>query len=141
MISPQLDWQNAPDNTDSFALIVDDETSPCGTGAEACVHWNLFNIDGTVTSLLEDVSPSNVVAKGGASSVIEGQTYAGTNDYDGPCPPAGNAHTYFFTIYALSADHPTMTQSLSLTRSEFEAEYADTILGQAQINGTFSSGD
>ena len=139
--SPQLSWQNAPENTDSFALIVDDETAPCGTGANACVHWNLFNIDGTVSSVVEDVSPSNVVAKEETSGVLEGQTYAGTNDYDGPCPPPGNAHTYYFTVYALSADHPTMTGSVSLTSSEFEAQYADTIIGQAQTTGTFSSGD
>lgn len=36
--SPQLSWQNAPENTDSFVIIVDDETAPCGTGANACVH-------------------------------------------------------------------------------------------------------
>jgi Raf kinase inhibitor-like YbhB/YbcL family protein len=105
------------------------------------VHWNLFNIDGTVSSVVEDVSPSNVVAKEETSGVLEGQTYAGTNDYDGPCPPPGNAHTYYFTVYALSADHPTMTGSVSLTSSEFEAQYADTIIGQAQTTGTFSSGD
>ena len=44
--SPQVSWRNVPDNTESFALIIDDETAPCGTDANACVHWNLFNIDG-----------------------------------------------------------------------------------------------
>jgi hypothetical protein len=34
-----------------------------------------------------------------------------------------------------------MTGSVSLTSSEFEAQYADTIIGQAQTTGTFSSGD
>ena len=137
--SPQLSWQNAPENTDSFVLIVDDETAPCGTGAEACVHWNLFNIDGSVSSLTEDVSTGEIVDEGGTSSVVEGLTYADTNDYEGPCPPPGNAHTYFFKIYALSSDHPEMEAAQSLTSSDFEADHGSHILGEAEINGTFSS--
>lgn len=137
--SPQLAWQNAPENTDSFVIIVDDETAPCGTGANACVHWNLFNIDGSVSSLTEDVSPADIVDVGGYSSVVEGLSYANTNDYEGPCPPAGGAHTYYFKIYALSSDHPELEQAQSLTSSEFEADHASHILGEAEISGTFSS--
>ena len=137
--SPQLSWQNAPENTDSFVIIVDDETAPCGTGANACVHWNLFNIDGSVSSLMEDVSPAEIVDEGGNSDVVEGLTYANTNDYEGPCPPAGNEHTYYFKIYALSSDHPEMEQAQSLTSSEFEADHASHILGEAEISGTFRS--
>ena len=140
--SPQLAWQNAPDGTDSFAIIIDDETPPCETsGDNACVHWNLFNIDSSVSSLVEDVSPSDVVDEGGVSSVIEGQTYAGTNDYEGPCPPPGETHMYFFTIYALSADHPEMSESMSFTTSEFTTEYDGTILAQAGMYGDFPGGD
>lgn len=135
--SPQLSWQNAPDGTDSFALIMDDETPPCGASDDACVHWNLFNIDSTVSSLLEDVSPADIVDEGGVSSVIEGQTYAGTNDYEGPCPPPGDSHVYFFTVYALSADHPEMTEDMSFTTSEFTAAYDSTILAFAGMYGSF----
>lgn len=137
--SPQLTWQNVPDNTERFALIIDDETAPCGTDANACVHWNLFNLDKSITGLVEDVSPSDLVDEDGYSAVIEGLTYASTNDYEGPCPPSGNSHTYFFTLYALSAEQPTMTRLDALTRSEFEEAYAGNILGQAQITGTYSN--
>jgi Raf kinase inhibitor-like YbhB/YbcL family protein len=136
--SPQLSWLNPPADVSSFALIVDDETAPCGTDANACVHWNLFNIDESISALTEDVDPSALVDASGFSSAVEGLTYDGTNDYEGPCPPPGNAHTYTFTLYALSADQPTMTRLDALTRSEFEEAYAANVLAQARLTGTFS---
>jgi Raf kinase inhibitor-like YbhB/YbcL family protein len=136
--SPQLSWLNPPADVSSFALIVDDETAPCGTDANACVHWNLFNIDESISVLTEDVDPSALVDASGFSSAVEGLTYDGTNDYKGPCPPPGNAHTYTFTLYALSADQPTMTRLDALTRSEFEEAYAANVLAQARLTGTFS---
>jgi Raf kinase inhibitor-like YbhB/YbcL family protein len=136
--SPQLNWLNPPADVSSFALIVDDETAPCGTDANACVHWNLFNIDESISALTEDVDPSALVDASGFSSAVEGLTYDGTNDYEGPCPPPGNAHTYTFTLYALSADQPTMTRLDALTRSEFEEAYAANVLAQARLSGTFS---
>ncbi|NCF45365.1 MAG: YbhB/YbcL family Raf kinase inhibitor-like protein [Proteobacteria bacterium] len=137
--SPQLSWLNAPSASASFALIIDDETAPCGTDANACVHWNLFNINASITALVEDVDPATLVDATGFSTAIEGLTYAGSNDYEGPCPPAGNEHTYTLMLYALSADQPTMTRLDALTRSEFEEAYAGNILGQAGITGRFSN--
>ena len=128
-----------PDNTDSFALIIDDETAPCGTDANACVHWNLFNIDASIDGLIEDVDPMTLVDANGASSAVEGITYTGTNNYEGPCPPGGNEHTYHFVLYALSDSQPEMTRLDALTRSEFEEAYSENILGQANLTGTFSS--
>ena len=136
--SPQLSWLNAPAATGSYALIIDDETAPCGSDANACVHWNLFNIDATVEHLVEDVDPATLTDSTGFSDVVEGLTYAGTNNYEGPCPPQGNTHTYTFVLYALSTDQPRMTRLDALTRSEFEEAYADNILAQATITGTFS---
>ena len=137
--SPQLSWRNVPDDTDSFALIIDDETAPCGTDADACVHWNLFNIDASIGGLIEDVDPSTLVDTNGGSNAVEGLTYAGTNNYEGPCPPGGNEHTYHFALYALSEDQPNMTRLDALTRSEFEEAYSENILGQANLTGTFSN--
>ncbi|MEL0047803.1 MAG: YbhB/YbcL family Raf kinase inhibitor-like protein [Gammaproteobacteria bacterium] len=136
--SPQLSWQNAPAGTSSFALVVDDETAPCGTDANACVHWNLFNINGSIDALAEDLDPSTLVDVSGFSSAVEGLTYAGTNDYEGPCPPPGNAHTYTFTLYALNANQPTLTRLDALTRSEFEEAYAANVVAQATLTGTFT---
>ena len=95
-------------------------------------------LDVELARLTEDVDPTTLVDANGASSAIEGLTYAGTNNYEGPCPPGGNEHTYHFALYALSENQPTMTRLDALTRSEFEEAYSGNILGQANLTGTFS---
>src|SRR5207248_6808791 len=72
---PPLSWKNAPADTKSFALIVDDPDAPKGD----FVHWVLFNIPSSVHDLPE----------GGS---LAAGTAMGTNDqgkvgYAGPCPP------------------------------------------------------
>lgn len=39
---PSLLWENTPPETESFALIMDDETFKSGDGATK--HWSVFNI-------------------------------------------------------------------------------------------------
>jgi Raf kinase inhibitor-like YbhB/YbcL family protein len=129
--SPQYSWSNPPTGTSSYAIIMDDETPPCGTGAEACVHWALYNLPSSTTSLVSNVDVSTI------DGAVEGYTYdAATIDYAGPCPP--NAHTYNTTVYALGAGMSTIGANTSWTSSTFEAEYSDSIIGQAEITGTFT---
>ena len=75
--SPQISWLNAPRETAGFALFIDDETAPCGTCADACVHWNLLNIDASISALEEDVEPATLVDARGFSAAVEGLTYVG----------------------------------------------------------------
>lgn len=128
--SPQFTWTNAPADTASFAIIMDDETPPCGTDADACVHWALFNIPSTVTSVAENVDVSTI------NGAVEGFNYIPTSDYAGPCPP--NAHVYHTTVYALDANMATIGENASFTSSEFEAAYSANILDHADISGTFT---
>ena len=51
-ISPELNWANAPEGTNSFALIFDDPDAPGGTW----VHWVLYNIPADKEGLLEGAS-------------------------------------------------------------------------------------
>jgi Raf kinase inhibitor-like YbhB/YbcL family protein len=91
-VSPPLQWTGAPDNTVSFALICDDPDAPRGTW----VHWVLFNLPADVQSLAEalprDAHP------GGA---IQGTNDFRRTGYDGPSPPPGKPHRYYFKVYAL----------------------------------------
>lgn len=128
--SPQFSWTNSPADTAKYALIMDDETSPCGTGSLACVHWALFNIPASNTSLVSDVDTSTI------DGSVEGNTYIPTTDYEGPCPPS--AHIYKTTVYALDSSMVAISANASFTRSTFESEYADNILDQAEITGTFT---
>jgi Raf kinase inhibitor-like YbhB/YbcL family protein len=87
-ISPALIWSEFPAETKSFAIAVTDPDAPAGTW----VHWLVYNIPGTKTSIAEGEIPG-----------IEVNNDFGKKNYGGPCPPSGT-HRYYFTIYALSTD-------------------------------------
>ena len=128
--SPQYNWTNPPVDTAGYALIMDDETPPCGTGSQACVHWALFNIPASIVSLESDIDISTI------DGTVEGFSYIPTTDYEGPCPPS--VHTYKTTVYALSSTMVAVPANSSFTRSTFESEYSGSILDQAEITGTFN---
>jgi hypothetical protein len=58
------------------------------------IHWILYNIPTTVTSL-----DQGAAAPAGASF---GLNDSGNAQYDGPCPPTGENHTYQFKVWALT---------------------------------------
>lgn len=89
--SPPLSWHNAPEKTQSFALIVEDPDAPGGVWT----HWILFNIPAKITSL----DAGSPVPEGAAN----GQNSWGGLGYRGPCPPIG-AHRYVFKLYALDKE-------------------------------------
>lgn len=86
-ISPELHWSGAPENTKSFALIVDDPDAPAGTW----IHWLICDIDSNIDAISENSVPP------GSKQV---RNDFGKRDYGGPCPPSGK-HRYFFRLHAL----------------------------------------
>jgi Raf kinase inhibitor-like YbhB/YbcL family protein len=91
-ISPPLEWVNAPENTESLALIVDDPDAPVRTWD----HWVLYNLPAASNSLRENV-PGDPELQDGSR---QGLNSWGRLGYGGPCPPSGT-HRYFFRLYAL----------------------------------------
>jgi Raf kinase inhibitor-like YbhB/YbcL family protein len=126
-LSPPLSWSHVPKGTQSLVLIVDDPDAPTRTW----VHWVLYNIPGSRTSLPEGVRLSQDVSEFGS----QGYTDFGRPGYGGPCPPSGGAHRYFFKIYALD-------QSLNLpqnpTKEDVEQAMEGHILGLGQLMGKYS---
>jgi Raf kinase inhibitor-like YbhB/YbcL family protein len=94
-LSPPLSWTGAPEDTRSFALIVDDPDAPAGTW----VHWVLYNLPGSTTRLPEAASGADTLPP----PTLEGVNGWGRSDYGGPCPPSGT-HRYFFRLYALNTE-------------------------------------
>ena len=86
-ISPTLSWQGEPAGTKSFALIAEDPDAPNG----AVIHWVVYDIPATVHEL------PNTLPDG----IRQGKNSMGRNAYNGPCPPPGNPHRYYFKLYAL----------------------------------------
>jgi Raf kinase inhibitor-like YbhB/YbcL family protein len=111
-ISPPLSWSGAPAGTKEFALILDDPDANFN-GRGPFVHWVIYKIPGTATSLPEAVPMGATIQATGLSGAING--LSGFNafqragqppavpGYRGPAPPPGAPHHYHFTVYALSA--------------------------------------
>jgi Raf kinase inhibitor-like YbhB/YbcL family protein len=132
-ISPPLRWSGAPEQTRSLALIVDDPDAPDPAAPKRVyVHWVLYDIPASVTTIDEDGEPRAV--KAGAR---QGNNDWGRTGYGGPCPPIGR-HRYFFKLYALD----TMLGDLGTpTKRDLEGAMQGHVLGSAELMGTYQRGE
>nr|WP_315595006.1 YbhB/YbcL family Raf kinase inhibitor-like protein [uncultured Cupriavidus sp.] len=95
--SPALQWQGAPEGTQSFALTLYDPDAPTGSGFW---HWIVFDIDSSVTQLAAGVGSADVNDR--STSGTQAANDYGLAGYGGPLPPVGlPAHRYIFTVHAL----------------------------------------
>lgn len=124
--SPPLEWNGVPANTATFAIIMDDPDAPAGTW----VHWVLWNLPASAQSIPEGVAKSEQLADGSR----QGQNDFRKIGYNGPCPPPGKRHRYFFRLYALDAK---LDLAPGATRQELDAAMKGHILGEAEYMGTF----
>jgi Raf kinase inhibitor-like YbhB/YbcL family protein len=95
--SPHLHWENAPAETQSFAVTILDLDAPTGNGFW---HWVVFNIPTSVSELKSnagDITKNLLPAE-----AIQSNTDTGTPGYVGAAPPEGPAHRYLITVHALS---------------------------------------
>jgi Raf kinase inhibitor-like YbhB/YbcL family protein len=125
--SPALSWSGAPVGTQSFALIMHDPDAPRAGGF---THWVMFNIPPSSTGLSADVPKQAALSDG----TVQGNNGAGNPGYAGPCPPAGPAHHYEFTLYALDQ---MLTLSAGATKDQLENAISGHILAQNQLTGLF----
>jgi len=127
--SPELSWSDAPGNSKSFVLIVDDPDAPDPRAPKMTwVHWVLYNIPVSCTGLPEGV----------ASSKLPAGTREGINDwnrkgYGGPCPPIGR-HRYFHKLYALDTELPDLGAP---TKETLLAAMEGHVLEMVELTGTY----
>jgi len=124
--TPPLEWKDAPAHTASFALIMDDPDAPAGTW----VHWVLWNLPPTAHALAEGVPKRDSLNDG----TRQGQNSNHKTGYDGPCPPAGQTHRYFFRLYALDE---MLQLSPNASRSDLDGAMKGHILAETEHVGTF----
>ena len=127
---PHFSWKGYPDNTKCFAIIMDD-TDAIPVVGHIFVHWNVFNIPSTITSINEG---QKIIE----SSAI-GMNHFKRKDYAGPCPPKGTTHTYATNIYALKQRLDNIDTNTPYTRMKFESLFKLDILNVAGIIGIYSS--
>jgi hypothetical protein len=128
--SPPLVWHDPPPGTRSFVLIVDDPDAPDPAAPKRVwVHWLLYDIPATCTSLAEDVGKA-VLPDGTCVAINDGDV----SRYEGPCPPIG-VHRYFFTLYALDAVLPDL--GATARRADLERAMQEHVLAKTQLMGRY----
>lgn len=148
-VSPPLRWSGAPEGTTSFVLLVRDlDTLPPG-GGDDLVHWLVWNIPGSTTSLPEGVPQGNAPAPaqgGGFGGAPRPPTdgprqISGTGPYyRGPAAPAaGPPHHYVFEIFALDTwvDVPAVGQSPAATRAAVMTAMSGHLRAKGTLFGTY----
>lgn len=125
-LSPALAWQGVPEGTGTFALIVDDPDAPVGLW----VHWVVFDLPVAVTGLAQGQARTGVLANGGR----QGRNSWSRLGWNGPSPPPGRPHRYFFKLYALSG---TLGLEPGATAQAVTAAMKGKILAETSLMGTY----
>jgi Raf kinase inhibitor-like YbhB/YbcL family protein len=95
-VSPALTWTNVPAGTQSFVIhFHDPDVSKNNTIADQ-VHWLMWNMPATLTSLPEGVPMGAQLPDGSRQISATGSVYRGPG-----APANGPYHHYTFEIYAL----------------------------------------
>jgi Raf kinase inhibitor-like YbhB/YbcL family protein len=120
-VSPALTWTDVPAGTESIVLLVEDPDAP---KPQPFVHWLVYNIPPSTTSIAEGQPPTGVVGTNGTGSI----------GYYGPKPPSGTHH-YHFKVFAVD-------RQLSLKEGASKEDVMKAIdyhtLGQGEIVATYS---
>ena len=135
-LSPPLAWSGAPDSTQSFVLIVHDPDAAIGDGLDDVLHWMVWGIPGTATSLPEGVPQGPQLADGMRQISVSGPYYRGP-----AAPASGPVHHYLFELYALDTPinvPPTDNNApVALRRAAVVAALAGHVRGKAAMVGLF----
>jgi Raf kinase inhibitor-like YbhB/YbcL family protein len=127
-VSPRVEWQGAPADTRSFALIVEDPDAPRGTFR----HWAAYDIDPDVSWLGEGAGSGELGAP-----IRQATNDFGNAHYDGPQPPPGHGtHHYHFRLFALNVERLDLPDDASA--SDVLSAAMDNAIAEADVVGTFS---
>jgi Raf kinase inhibitor-like YbhB/YbcL family protein len=127
--SPMLTWTGALTGTQSFAVVLTDQTI-------SMAHWVIYDIPASATGLPPAIeNTSDPASVPGAHQIVS--IHAGTIGYYGPCPPNPPAHMYQFAVYALDvATLPGV--SAQSTRPETVAAVVAHRLNSGTLTGLFA---
>ena len=130
-ISPELSWSGAPDNTKEFVIICDDPDAPT---AEPWVHWVIYGIPGSASSLPTTLPPQPILNKVG--NALQGRNSWNTIGYRGPLPPPGSGnHHYHFSIFALDK---ALGLKPGLSKNDVMKQIGGHVIGKSTITGIYS---
>jgi Raf kinase inhibitor-like YbhB/YbcL family protein len=125
-LSPALAWTRIPVETRSFALICDDPDAPRGTW----LHWLLYGLAAEAAELGRGVPRHPELPSGARQGIND----SGNVGYDGPCPPPGKPHRYFFRLYALDI---VLNLPPGINRADLEDAMRGHVLAVGTLMGTY----
>jgi Raf kinase inhibitor-like YbhB/YbcL family protein len=141
-VSPPLAWDNVPDGTRSFVLIMHDLDNITPQDTDGFVHWMLWNIPKDERALPEAIPAAEEGPRGTKQISSSGPYYRGP-----AAPAAGPVHHYAFELYALSGTvdvssqnivhgtGPAMSAFPATTEAAVRAAMDGKILGKATLVG------
>ncbi len=90
-MSPAFVISSPPERAQALVVVLED-SEPGRTGV--FTHWIVYDVPATVRAFSPGVDASTV---GG----LVGKNDFGRNQYNGPCPPSGDVHTYVLRVFAV----------------------------------------
>lgn len=133
-VSPPLTWSGAPDSTRSFVVLMHDVDAAIGDGTDDLLHWMVWNIPGTATSLGAGMVQGPQVT-GNMRQIGASGPY-----YRGPAAPStGPMHHYQFEVFALDAmvNVPAVGQAVTATRAAVVTAMQGHIRGKGVLVGLY----
>lgn len=124
-LSLPLSFENAPEGTVCYALVMNDPDAEAVAGY-VWVHWLAANI--TTAGLEENASVQR------PGSMVQGQNSWGLAGYGGPTPPSG-VHTYIIEVYALDTE---LELEAGFTEEALRAAMEGHVLAGATLAGSYS---
>jgi Raf kinase inhibitor-like YbhB/YbcL family protein len=123
--SPSISWSKVPPGTKSIAITLTDPDAPRGTWW----HWILFNIKPD-ESKIDRVEKVAALANG----VMQGRNDFGKTGYNGPDPPPGKVHHYFFRVMALDT---VLALKANCNKQEFNQAIQGHVLAEGDLTATY----
>ena len=122
-VSLPLQWDNPPEATKSFALLMEDLDVPEEYGG-MFIHWMVIDIPADVTKLEEDKLP---VGAKYVENMFSAMGMTEHLNYGPPWPPG--EHKYRFTLYALKAETLGLVQDAGYEnfKKSVEANMIDSV--------------
>lgn len=129
-ISPPLHISRIDERARSLAIIVDDPDAPAGV----FTHWIAWNVP-PAGEIPEGIPKDGVV--NAPLKMVQGVNDFGKLGYDGPCPPEGQMHRYYFRVYALDT---TLDLEPGASRKELEKAMEGHVIQYGEIMGVYGRG-
>lgn len=166
--NPALAWEDAPENTKSYAIILVDPDVPENASdanqpgkmlaadltRDNFYHWVLVDIPVNTSAIEEGAASDGVTPHGkdiGRSELglrgINSFTDMFADDpdmegtyggYDGPCPPWNDERIHHYHFTVYALDVETLGLSNGFSGAEAEAAIQDHVLGKASVVGTYT---